>query len=178
MNGSISQLHKGGSTNKTSDQRPVVLLNSGYELLIHIINERLKRIVTHTNVLEPGQGRGKQGRSCNINMPKMNFVTHEANRQIKRVYRVRNAFNAISQAAFSHVMNKFYIPDVDLLEQIYDSETVRLAPNDVESATITFDTGVVQGSITTLQLFNIFINALLQMLTATGRNQGYQSWFK
>ena len=30
MNGTISQLHKGGSTNKTSDQRPVVLLNSGY----------------------------------------------------------------------------------------------------------------------------------------------------
>ena len=33
MNGTISQLHKGGSTNKTSDQRPVVLLNSGYQLL-------------------------------------------------------------------------------------------------------------------------------------------------
>jgi len=46
MNGTISQLHKGGSTNKTSDQRPVVLLNSG-----HFINERLKRIVEQTNVL-------------------------------------------------------------------------------------------------------------------------------
>jgi len=45
MNGTISQLHKGGSTNKTSDQRPVVLLNSGYQLLNYIINERLKRIV-------------------------------------------------------------------------------------------------------------------------------------
>ena len=40
------------------------------------------------------------------------------------------------------------------------------------SATITFDTGVAQGSITSLQLFNIFINALLRMLTATGQNQG------
>ena len=55
MNGTISQLHKleGGSTNKTSDQRPVVLLNSGYQLLNYIINERLKRIVEQTNVLEP-----------------------------------------------------------------------------------------------------------------------------
>jgi len=44
MNGTIFQLHKGGSTNKTSDQRPVVLLNSGYQLLNYIINERLKRI--------------------------------------------------------------------------------------------------------------------------------------
>jgi len=96
----------------------------------------------------------------------MHFVTHEAHRQGKRVYRVdinfRNAFNAMSQAALWHVMNMFDIPDVDLVEQIYDSATVRLAPNDAESATITFDTGVVQGSITSPQLFNIFINALLR----------------
>jgi len=60
MNDTISQLHKGGSTNKTSDERPVVLLNSGYQLLNYIINERLKRIVEQTNVL-----------SVNINMQKM-----------------------------------------------------------------------------------------------------------
>ena len=58
-NGTISQLHEGGSTNKTSDQRPVVLLNSRYQLLNCIINERLKRIVEQTNVLEPGQGGGQ-----------------------------------------------------------------------------------------------------------------------
>jgi len=85
MNGIISQLHKGGRSNKTSDQRPVVLLNhsSGYQLLNYIINERLKRIVEQTDVLEPGQGRGRQGRSVNINMQKMHFVTHEAHRQGK-----------------------------------------------------------------------------------------------
>ena len=78
----------------------------------------------------------------------------------------------MSQAPLWHVMNMFHIPDVDLLEQIYNSATVRLAPNDAESATITFDTGVAQGSITSSQLFNIFVNALLWMLTATGQNQG------
>jgi len=131
MNCTISQLHNGGSTNKTSDQRPVVLFNSGYQLLYHIINERLKRIMEQTNVLQPGQGGGRQDRSVNINMQKMHFVTHEAHRQGKRVYRVdidfRNAFNAMSQAALWHVMNMFHMPGVDLLEQIYDSTTVRLA---------------------------------------------------
>ena len=68
MNGTISRLRKGGSTNKTSDQRLVVLLNSRYQRLNYIINERLKRIMEQTNVLEPGQGRGRQGRSVNINM--------------------------------------------------------------------------------------------------------------
>ena len=62
MNGTVSQLHKRGSTNKTSDQRPVVLLNSGYQLLSY---------------------GGRQGRSVNINMQKMDFVTHEAHRQGK-----------------------------------------------------------------------------------------------
>ena len=33
MNATILQLHKGGGTYKTSDQRPVVLLNSMYQLL-------------------------------------------------------------------------------------------------------------------------------------------------
>jgi len=132
--------------------------------------------VEQTNVLEPGQGGGRQGRSVNINMPKMHFVTHEAHIQGKRVYRVdidfRDAFNAMSQAALWHVMNMFHIPDNDLLEQVYDNATVRQAPNDAESATITFYTGIAQGSITSPQLFNIFINALLRMFTATGQNQG------
>jgi len=97
-----------------------VLLNSGYQLLNYIINERLKRIVEQTNVLEPGQGGGRQGRSVNINVQKMCFVTHEAHRHGKRVYQVdidfRNTFNAMSQAALWHVMNMFHIPDVCLLE--------------------------------------------------------------
>ena len=108
-------------------------------------------------------GAGRVEVSTNINMQKKYFVTHEAHRQGKRVYRVnidfRNAFSAMLQAALWHVINMFHIPDVDLLDQIYDSATVRLAPNDAESATITLDTGAAQGSVTSLHLFNIFMNA-------------------
>ena len=41
----------------------------------------------------------------------------------------KNAFNAMSQAALWQVMRMFKIPDVDLLEQIYEDTTIRLAPN-------------------------------------------------
>ena len=68
-------------------------------------------------------------------------------------------------------MRMFRIPDVDLSAQIYEGATNRLAPNDEESVTITFNTGVARGSITSPQLFNIFINALLRMLTVTGQNE-------
>jgi hypothetical protein len=36
----------------------------------------------------------------------------------------------MSQAALWQVMRMFKIPDVDLLEQIYEGATVRLAPNE------------------------------------------------
>ena len=45
-------------------------------------------------------------------------------------------------------MRMFKISDVDLLEQIYEGATVRLAPNGEKSAKLTFDTGVAQSSIT------------------------------
>jgi len=65
----------------------------------------------------------------------------------------------------------FKIPDVDFLEQICEDATVRLAPNNDESVAITINTGVAQGSIMSPQLCNIFINALLRMLTVTGQNE-------
>jgi len=169
MNGTISQLHKGGGRNKPSDQQRVVLLNSVYQLLNYVINERLKKIIKPANILEPGQGGGR--RCVGMNMQKVHFIQQEARRQGKRVHRVdvdfKTAFNAMSQASLWQVMRMFKIPDVDLLEQIYEGTTVRLAPNDEESATITFNTDV----ITSPQLFNIFINALLCMLTVTGQNE-------
>jgi len=128
-----------------------VLLNIGYQLLNYIINERLKRIVEQTNVLEPGQGGGRQGRRVNINMQKMYFVTHEAHSQGKRVYRVdidfRNAFNTMSKAGLWHVMNMFHIPDVELLKKIYDSGTVQRPVADTPSPA----TGQNQGISHSLQ---------------------------
>ena len=64
MNGFMSQHYKGSCTHKTSDQGLVVLLNSGYELLNYIINERLKRIVEQANVSQPGQGESRFTSTC------------------------------------------------------------------------------------------------------------------
>jgi len=45
------------------------------------------------------------------------------------------------------------------------------APNNEESAAITFNTSVAQGNITSPHLCNIFINALVRMLMITGQNE-------
>jgi len=105
-------------------------------------------------------------------MQKVHFIQQEARRQGKRVYRVdinfKHAFNAMSQAALWRVMKMFKIRDVDSLEQIYEGATVRLAPNDEENSDCICVRVSGCLSITSSQLFNIFINALLRMLTVAG----------
>jgi len=202
MSGVISLLHKGGETaDRPSDWRPVVLLNSTNQLIMHILNSRLRNIVERAGLIEPGQAGGRQGRSTDINMSRLSWVTREAQAQGKKVYRVdvdfKNAFNALNQAALWSVMKNLNIPDVDLLQSIYERSTVRMpipkekegsmsktgatgaegAPtasqaDQEEGATISFDTGVAQGSALSPLLFIIFMNALLRLLTAKGKKHG------
>jgi len=63
----------------------------------------------------------------------------------------------MSQTALWQVKRMFKIPDVDLFNE--------------KSAIITFDTGVAQSSITSPQLFSIFIHARLRMLAVTGHDE-------
>ena len=119
-------LHKGGVTDdKPQDWRPVVLLNCTNQLVKDILNARLRSIVEKTGILEPGQSGGRQGRSTDINLTKLEWVTREALTQGKRVYRVdvdfTNAFNAMSQAALWAVMRAYGIPDVWMCSCHYTS---------------------------------------------------------
>jgi len=171
MNGTIRLLHKGGVTDdRPQDWRPVVLLNCANQLVMHILNARLRNIVEKAGILAPGQSGGRQGRSTDINLTKLEWVTREALAQGKRVYRVdvdfTNALNAMSQAALWAVMRAYGIPDVDLFTSLF---TVRMSPNDPQCATTTFDTGVAQGSALSPLLFLIFMNALLGLLTDRGQ---------
>jgi len=96
--------------NPCVDERPpkITSISGLVEQVTCRLNERLKKIVQPANILEPGQGGGRQGRCVGINMQKVHFIQQEARRQGKRVYRVdidfKNAFNAMSQAALWQVM--------------------------------------------------------------------------
>ena len=174
MQGLISLLHKGGATtDKPSDWRPVVLLNGVNQLIGYVINSRLTRLVEQAGLLEPGQGGCRKSRRTHINQQKLSWITEEAQRQGRQVLRVdidfRNAYNSMNQAALWAVMRAFQIPDVDLLEKLYQTTTVKMA-GDHNAATITFDTGVAQGSVLSPMLFIIFLNALLRLLTVRGQN--------
>ena len=116
MNDTIRLLHKGGVTDdKPQDWLPEVLLNCTNQLVMHILNARLRSIVEKAGILEPGQSGGRQGRSTDTNLTKLEWVTREALTQGKRVYRVdvdfTYAFNAMSQATLWAVILVYGIPE-------------------------------------------------------------------
>ena len=94
---------------------------------MHVLNTRLQEIVERAGILEPGQAGGRQGRTTDVNLAKLECVTREALAQGRKVYRVdfdfANAFNAMSQAALWEVMRAYGIPDVDLLVGLYANST-------------------------------------------------------
>jgi hypothetical protein len=148
-------------------------LNTCMQLVYHVINCRLTEITEKENLIAPGQAGGRQGRGVDVNQAKMDWLTQEAHRLQQRFFRIdidfKNAFNSMSQSALWAIMRAYNIPDVDLLEAIYKKTSVRMHPNDESCATITFDTGVAQGSALSPRLFIIFMNALLDHLTQTGK---------
>jgi hypothetical protein len=184
VHGLVALLHKGGgSTVRSENYRPVVLLNSLFQLVSYIIQERLVRIVEGSNILEPGQGGFRARRGCDINVHKLDSITREDQKKTSNTF-VRidvdfeNAFNNVPHENLWAVLRAFEIPDIDLLETIYAVATVRLAQERVKMGGITFDTGVQQGSVLSPTLFHVFLNPLLRLLTAIGQQRGVSHGIK
>ena len=152
-----------------------MLCNTISQLIDYVLEARLRRIVEEAGMLEPGQAGYRAVRSTDINMCKIHHISAAAQKTDTGIIRTdvdfKNAFNSMSQPALWAVLKCSGIPDVDLLESLYRNITVRLAPNDAEAATITFQTGVAQGSVLSPLLFILFVNVLARLLTAVGQDE-------
>ncbi len=173
LNCSIRLLHKGGDTsNKPSDWRPIP--NVCMQLVHHVVNYRLTVITEAENLIAPGQDGGGAGRGVDLNQLKHYWITSEAQRLKRRVFCIdidfKNAFHSMSKSALWAVLRAYNIPD--LLEAIYSRTTACMDPEDARCAIITFLSGEIQGGASYPRIFTIFVNALLEHLTGTGKALG------
>jgi len=64
------------------------------------------------------------------------------------------------------------VPDVDYLEALYSKSWMKIQVGSECTGPIQLDTGTAQGSVFSPLLFDLFLNALLRLLDATGFSQG------
>ena len=81
----------------------------------------------------------------------------------------KNAFNSAGHSCLWAILRGLGVLDVDFLEELYSKSWMKITVGTGYSAPIQLDTGTVQGSVLSPLLFDLFLNALLRLLDATGR---------
>ena len=84
----------------------------------------------------------------------------------------KNAFNSAGHSCLWAILRGLGVPDVDFLEELYSKSWMKITVGTGCSAPIQLDTGTVQGSVLSPLLFDLFLNALLRLLDATGITHG------
>jgi len=104
------------------------------------------------------------------------WVQQQAMKECGTVIRIdldfKNAFNSAGHSCLWAILRGLGVPDVEFLEELYSKSWMRIAVGTGCSAPIQLDTGTVQGSVLSPLLFDLFLNALLRLLDATGITHG------
>ena len=104
------------------------------------------------------------------------WVQQQAMKECGTVIRIdldfKNAFNSAGHSCLWAILRGLGVPDVDFLEELYSKSWMRITVGTGCSAPIQLDTGTVQGSVLSPLLFDLFLNALLRLLDATGITHG------
>jgi len=80
----------------------------------------------------------------------------------------KNAFNLAGHSCLWLVLRGLGVPDVKILEGLYSNSWIKIQVGSECTFPIQLDTGMVQGSVLSPLLFDLFLNALLRILDATG----------
>jgi len=104
------------------------------------------------------------------------WVQQQAKKECGTVIRIdldfKNAFNSAGHSCLWAILRGLGVPDVDFLDELYSKSWMKITVGTGCSAPIQLDTGTVQGSVLFPLLFDLFLNALLRLLDATGITHG------
>jgi len=121
---------------------------------------------------ESSQFGCRNSRAVQLVIQKANWLIREAMKNDGTLIRVdldfKNAFNSAGHSCLWTILKGFGVPDVWLRKNINENSSMRVQVGGEGTAAIQLDTGIVQGSVLSPLLFNLFINALLRLLDSTG----------
>ena len=165
-------LHKKSDPANLGNYRPVALLTSLYQLVNLIITDRLTELTEKYSVLQSGQYGFRRHRGVQMSAQRLSWLFKRARLQGGVLLQVnldfKNAFNAAGHASIWAILSRMGVPDLELIRNLYEASDMTVLVEGKISGKIEMDTGTAQGSTLSPLLFDLFLNALLRLLEATG----------
>jgi hypothetical protein len=172
LGGVVRFLFKKGDLADPSNYRPVCLQETVYKLLTAIITDRLYRLVERYRLLDQSQEGFRKLHSTLRQVQSLHWAIREISEREGQVYVVyldfTCAFNSVDVAALWAWLRHLNIPDVELLQSLYEGAHYVADLPYGKSATVTLTRGTKQGDKLSPLLFSLVFNALLLALKETG----------
>lgn len=122
--GKVIILHKKGDPSLLVNYRPIALLNSTYQLINLILAGRLQDLAERHGVLESSQFGFRRLHRVTDSVQKQQLLLKFAKMGDGKLIRIdldyANAFNSAGHACLWAILEKFGVPDIDLLKSFYD----------------------------------------------------------
>jgi len=165
-------IHKDKDIAILDHYRPIALLNTIYQLIMFIITSRLRQLTENYAVMDGSQYGFRTLRGVQMVVQRAHWVQQQAMKESGTLIRIdldfKNAFNSAGHSCLWAILRGLGVRDVDFLEDLYSKLWMKITVGTGCSAPIQLDTGTVQGSVLSPFLFDLFLNALLRLLDATG----------
>ena len=172
LGGLIRFLYKKGDTLDPANYRPVCLQDTVYKLLTGILTDRLYRLCEKYGLLDISQEGFRKLHSTQRQVQSLHWALADIADRDNQVYCVYidfiNAFNSVDHAALWAWLRHINVPDVDLLQSIYEGAHYVADLPYGRSASVLLTRGAKQGDKLSPLLFSLVFNSLLLALKKAG----------
>jgi len=165
-------LYKKGSMEDPANFRAIILLNTIYKMYTSVVTFRLNAILEEHGILDLRQEGFRQRRSTGRQIQSVMWEREQARdkraKLIQAFIDFCNAFNSIDHPAVWSLGTYINLPDLDLLQNIYEGTYYQTSTPYGITARIVLTRGTKQGDGLSPLLFIFLFNALLVMLKRRG----------